>query len=170
MLQEIKTTAAERGLNPTDFAEFNTAQSKFDSVEKEIDKKKATSLESSQTELITEHKDNINMTIDYSSASIESLEEARLKVSEARAFFSSSDTSFIYKNLHTESELLTIISNADKKISEDEKKQLFKTLKNYKNELENIKAKGLIPDTVINPIITNYDNVLTMHLAALGGA
>ena len=58
----------------------------------------------------------------------------------------------------------------DSSISEDEKKQLFKTLKNYKNELENIKAKGLIPDTVINPIITNYDNVLTMHLAALGGA
>ena len=40
LLQEIKTTAAERGLNPADFAEFNTAQSKFDSVEKEIDKKK----------------------------------------------------------------------------------------------------------------------------------
>ena len=198
LLQEIKTTAAEKGLNPSDFAEFNTAQSKFDAVEKEIDKKKATSIESSQSELITEHKDNINMAIDYSSASIESLEEARLKVSEARAFFSSSDTRFIYKNLHTESELLAIISNADKKIaaiedmlkvksydtyfitnqsklddssiSEDEKKQLFKILKGYKNELESIKAKGLIPASALDTVITKYDNVLTMHSATLGGA
>lgn len=197
LLEEIDAFASSNGWTLADIPSYVSAKSEFVNAQTEINKQKAKSVESSNASMIADCKNIINDSFDLTMPTAQ-LQEHQNNLENARGFFSSADIKNAYINLGKESELNSLISDANNKlkliedmlkvksydtyfitnqsklddssISEDEKKQLFKILKGYKNELESIKAKGLIPASTLDTVITKYDNVLTMHSATLGGA